>query len=101
MDRHGRDFVTRRRQTGVGQRQNEIYQQRRSQPVCSPGSAEGLEPDMTVQGQATLQTGETRMYSRREFAGIAAATIPLARTLWAVNSTIHGVRMGVQSASFT
>src|SRR5437773_9653733 len=41
------------------------------------------------------------MYSRREFATIAAGSIPLARSLWAVNSTIHGVRMAVQSASFT
>src|ERR1035441_4662654 len=41
------------------------------------------------------------MYSRRDFAKIAAGTIPLARSLWAVNSTIHGVRMAVQSASFT
>ena len=41
------------------------------------------------------------MYSRRDFAKIAAGTLPLARSLWAVNSTIHGVRMGVQSASFT
>jgi Xylose isomerase-like TIM barrel len=41
------------------------------------------------------------MYSRRDFARIAAGTIPLARSLWAVNSTIHGVRMAVQSASFT
>ena len=41
------------------------------------------------------------MYSRRDFAKIAAGAIPLARNLWGVNSTIHGVRMGVQSASFT
>jgi len=41
------------------------------------------------------------MYSRRDFAKIAAVTFPLARSLWAVNSTIHGVRMAVQSASFT
>lgn len=41
------------------------------------------------------------MYSRRDFAKAAAGTIPLARSLWAVNSTIHGVRMAVQSASFT
>ncbi len=41
------------------------------------------------------------MYSRRDFAKIAAGTIPLARSLWGVNSTIHGVRMAVQSASFT
>jgi len=41
------------------------------------------------------------MYSRRELAIIAAGSIPLARSLWAVNSTIHGVRMAVQSASFT
>jgi Xylose isomerase-like TIM barrel len=41
------------------------------------------------------------MYSRREFARVAAGAIPLARSLWGVNSTIHGVRMGVQSASFT
>lgn len=41
------------------------------------------------------------MYSRRDFAKIAAVTLPLARRLWAVNSTIHGVRMAVQSASFT
>src|SRR5256885_1708787 len=48
------------------------------------------------------RTGERpRMYSRRDFAKIAAATIPMARSLWGVNSTIHGVRMGVQSASFT
>jgi sugar phosphate isomerase/epimerase len=41
------------------------------------------------------------MYSRRDFAKIAAGTIPMARSLWGVNSTIHGVRMAVQSASFT
>jgi sugar phosphate isomerase/epimerase len=41
------------------------------------------------------------MYSRRDFAKIAAGTIPLARSLWGVNSTVHGVRMAVQSASFT
>ena len=41
------------------------------------------------------------MYSRRDFAKVAAASIPLARSLWGVNSTIHGVRMAVQSASFT
>ena len=41
------------------------------------------------------------MYSRRDFAKIAAGTVPVARSLWAVNSTIHGVRMAVQSASFT
>jgi sugar phosphate isomerase/epimerase len=43
------------------------------------------------------------MYSRRDFAKIAAGTLPLvlARRLGAVNSTIHGVRMAVQSASFT
>lgn len=41
------------------------------------------------------------MFSRREFATITAGSIPLARSLWAVNSTIHGVRMAVQSASFT
>uniref|UniRef100_Q026L4 Xylose isomerase domain protein TIM barrel n=1 Tax=Solibacter usitatus (strain Ellin6076) TaxID=234267 RepID=Q026L4_SOLUE len=41
------------------------------------------------------------MHSRRDFAKIAVAAIPLARSLWGVNSTIHGVRMGVQSASFT
>ena len=43
------------------------------------------------------------MYSRRDFAKLAAAagSLPLGRSLWAVNSTIHGVRMAVQSASFT
>jgi sugar phosphate isomerase/epimerase len=41
------------------------------------------------------------MYSRRDFAKIAAGSLPLARSLWGVNSTIHGVRMAVQSASFT
>src|SRR5689334_11624055 len=41
------------------------------------------------------------MYSRRDFAKIAAGALPLARSLWGVNSTIHGVRMAVQSASFT
>jgi sugar phosphate isomerase/epimerase len=41
------------------------------------------------------------MYSRRDFARLAAASGSLARGLWAVNSTIHGVRMAVQSASFT
>ena len=32
---------------------------------------------------------------------MAAGSILLARSLWAVNSTIRGVRMAVQSASFT
>src|SRR5580765_571531 len=41
------------------------------------------------------------MYSRRDFAKIAAGSISLAQSLLAVNSTIHGVRMAVQSASFT
>jgi len=41
------------------------------------------------------------MYSRRDFAKIAAGSIPLARGLWAVNSTIHGVRVALQSASFS
>jgi hypothetical protein len=40
-------------------------------------------------------------YSRRDFGRIALAGIPLARGLGAINSTISGVRMGVQSASFT
>src|SRR5690242_19138050 len=40
-------------------------------------------------------------YSRRDFAKLALAGIPLVRSLGAINSTISGVRMGVQSASFT
>jgi len=40
-------------------------------------------------------------YSRRDFGKFALAGIPLARSLGAINSTISGVRMGVQSASFT
>src|SRR5437867_9413255 len=41
------------------------------------------------------------MYSRRTFGKIVAGSLPLARRLGAVDSTIHGVRMAVQSASFT
>src|SRR5438132_7869287 len=40
-------------------------------------------------------------YSRRDFSKIALAGVPLARCLGAINSTIGGVRIGVQSASFT
>jgi hypothetical protein len=40
-------------------------------------------------------------YSRRDFGRIALAGIPLARCLGAIRSTISGVRIGVQSASFT
>src|SRR5271166_1537937 len=44
------------------------------------------------------------MYSRRDFAKIAAGSLPFALVQnlgAAVNSTIRGVRMAVQSASFT
>lgn len=41
------------------------------------------------------------MYSRRTFGKIALAGLPLARCFGAVNSTINGVRIGCQSASFT
>ena len=40
-------------------------------------------------------------YSRRDFGKLALAGIPLGRSLGAIHSTIRGVRMGVQSASFT
>ena len=40
-------------------------------------------------------------YSRRDFGKLALAGMPLARSFGAINSTIRGVRMGVQSASFT
>ncbi|HXE65099.1 MAG TPA: sugar phosphate isomerase/epimerase family protein [Bryobacteraceae bacterium] len=40
-------------------------------------------------------------YSRRTFGKLALAGIPLARSFGAITSTIAGVRMGVQSASFT
>src|SRR5438552_8580660 len=40
-------------------------------------------------------------YSRRDFGKLALVGIPLARSLGAIDSTIRGVRMGVQSASFT
>src|SRR5438876_1364734 len=49
-----------------------------------------------------LQMANTMIsYSRRDFGKLALAGIPLARSLGAVDSTIIGVRMGVQSASFT
>jgi sugar phosphate isomerase/epimerase len=41
------------------------------------------------------------MYTRREFGKAALATLPLARGLTALNSTINGVQIGVQSSSFT
>jgi sugar phosphate isomerase/epimerase len=41
------------------------------------------------------------MLSRRQFAAMSLAGLPLAAGRAAVNSTIHGVRIGVQSASFT
>lgn len=44
---------------------------------------------------------EVSVYTRRDFGLIALGTLPLAKTLGAVNSTIKGVRIGVQSASFT
>jgi hypothetical protein len=40
-------------------------------------------------------------YSRRDFGRIALAGIPLAQGLGAIHSTISGVRIGAQSASFT
>jgi len=44
---------------------------------------------------------EASVYSRREFGKLALASVPLARALAAVNSTYGGVRIGVQTASFT
>lgn len=41
------------------------------------------------------------MYSRRELGKIALAGFPLVGCLGAVNSTVSGVRLGCQSASFT
>jgi sugar phosphate isomerase/epimerase len=41
------------------------------------------------------------MLSRRDFTKLTAAGLPLAATAWAaINSKIHGVRIGVQSYSF-
>ena len=41
------------------------------------------------------------MYSRRDFGKMALASVPLASAYAAVQSTYGGVRIGVQSASFT
>ena len=41
------------------------------------------------------------MYTRRDFGRLALASVPLASAMAAVNSTFSGVRIGVQSASFT
>jgi hypothetical protein len=41
------------------------------------------------------------MYTRRDFGRIALAGVPLARAWAGLNSTINGVRIGVQSSSFT
>ena len=41
------------------------------------------------------------MYSRRDFGKMALASVPLASACAAVQSTYGGVRIGVQSASFT
>lgn len=41
------------------------------------------------------------MYTRRDLGKFALVGIPLARELEALNSTINGVRIGVQSSSFT
>ena len=41
------------------------------------------------------------MYTRRDFGRLALASVPLSSALAAVNSTFGGVRIGVQSASFT
>jgi hypothetical protein len=41
------------------------------------------------------------MYTRREFGRIGLAAVPLARAWAALNSTINGVRIGVQSSCFT
>jgi sugar phosphate isomerase/epimerase len=40
------------------------------------------------------------MYSRRDFAKLALAGVPLASALAKINSTLHGVRLGVQTYSF-
>jgi hypothetical protein len=42
-----------------------------------------------------------KMYTRRDLGKLVLAGIPLARGLVALNSTINGVRIGVQSSSFT
>jgi sugar phosphate isomerase/epimerase len=41
------------------------------------------------------------MYTRRDFGKLALASLPLSRGFRAVNSTFGGVRIGVQSASFS
>src|ERR1019366_1877117 len=41
------------------------------------------------------------VYTRRDFGRLALASVPLASAMAAVNSTFSGVRIGVQSASFT
>jgi len=51
--------------------------------------------------QAVSATKEVRVYTRRDFGKLALASVPLSSTLAAVNSTFGGVRIGVQSASFT
>jgi sugar phosphate isomerase/epimerase len=44
---------------------------------------------------------EDRVYTRRDFGKMALASAPLSRALAAVSSTFDGVRIGVQSASFS
>ena len=41
------------------------------------------------------------MYTRRDFGKLALASVPVSSAMAAVNSTFGGVRIGVQSASFT